>query len=286
MKSAEFRPKLAPTSRPRNFRPRAETFFLIKDSLKPHTIVLLGSVLQAILSALLPLRWATVPPAILLLNSLIRTVIQVRSPQPSEYIRDTVPGRATAQLPSSSSGSFGGRPGASPIVVFHLGVQANHPLGVASPGFSELGDFFSAMQRDLHARREELGLLGSSGWRGDERASNNTLMTAYYFRDVEGVHRFAHEELHRKAWDWFGKAKFKHIGVFHETFCVPAQAYETVYLNCHPVLMGQSAVRTTGSGDEEEERWTNALVSADTPVLKTQWSRLSRDENGRPWEAE
>ncbi|KAF4984335.1 hypothetical protein FZEAL_446 [Fusarium zealandicum] len=283
MKSAEFRPTLAPTSKPAIYSPATETFFIYKDSLKPHTTVLLGSILQLTLSAILPLRWAIVPPAILLLNSVITTVIQARSPKPNEYTGSTIPGRVTAQLPTSA-GVFGNKPGARPVVVFNLGVQANHPLGIAAPGFTKVADYFTAMQRDLSARRDDYGLLSVSNWRGDERASNNTLLITYYFRDVEGLHRFAHDELHRKAWDWIAASRIKHIGIFHETFCVPAHAYETVYVNCHPVLMGRSAVETTGVG--EEERWTNVLVSADVPALKTQWARLMREEQGIPKEME
>ncbi|KAL4725938.1 hypothetical protein ACLX1H_006612 [Fusarium chlamydosporum] len=125
------------------------------------------------------------------------------------------------------------------------------------------------MSKDLEAHRDEYGLLTSSSWRADERSSNNTLLNIYYFRDVEGLHRFAHGDIHRKAWDYINKTKPKHIGVFHETYSVPERAYENIYFNCRPVLMGRASVRTTPVG-EEEERWTNTLVSADTPALKTQ----------------
>jgi hypothetical protein len=169
------------------------------------------------------------------------------------------------------------------VVVFHLGIQINHPLGLAAPGMNQIGKYFTAMLKDLESHRDEYGLLTSSSWRGDERSSNNTLLNIYYFRDVEGLHRFAHGEVHRKAWDYMNKTKPQHVGIFHETYSVPARAYENIYVNCHPVMMGRATVRTTSVG-EEEERWTNTLVSADVPTLKTQYARMSRDEQGNPKE--
>lgn len=139
------------------------------------------------------------------------------------------------------------------------------------------------MKKDLRNRREELGLLGMSSWQGDDRKSNNSLITTMYFKDVESVHKFAHEPLHRQAWDWYDVKKHSHIGIFHETFCVPAKAWETVYVNCHPVGLGRLAAKVDG---KEEESWMNSLVSADMPALRTQYARLGRYENGAPKEAQ
>ncbi|CAM1508230.1 Fc.00g050780.m01.CDS01 [Cosmosporella sp. VM-42] len=254
----EFRPMLAPTSKRRNFQPTVETHFFTKDTIKPHTIILIGSLLQLILCAILPLRWAIVPPSIFLLNSIITTIFQLLSTRPNEYTSTTVPGRVTAQLPLKD-GTFGTSPASQPIVLFNLGVQWNHPLGLLAPGVPELAKQFMAMNKDLKARREELGLLGLSTWRGDERLSNNTLVTTYYFKDVESIHRFAHEPLHRQAWDNFGPNKYSHIGIFHETFCVPAKAWETVYVNCSPILMGRAAEKVKVKGEGEGEMWVNSL---------------------------
>ena len=77
------------------------------------------------------------------------------------------------------------------------------------------------------------------------------------------------------------KTKPKHLGIFHETYSVPAHEYENIYVNCHPVMMGRASVKTT-VGDEE--KWTNTLVNADVPALKTQYARMSRDEQGIPKE--
>ncbi|KAF7554045.1 hypothetical protein G7046_g6922 [Stylonectria norvegica] len=298
MSPTEFRAKLEPTSKPRSFMPTAETFvsrcrvsspnhdtriltaaqqFFHKDCFKLQTIVLIGAILQVLLCALVPLRWAVVPAAVLLLNSVLITVFQLLTKSPTEFNAATIPGRATAQFPRAD-GSFGTQPGAAPVVVFNLGVQWNHPLGLFAPGVMEVSERFIAMDKDLASRREELGLLSGSAWRGDDRKSNNTFVMTYYFKDVESIHRFAHEPLHRETWDWINASKHTHIGIFHETFCVPAQAYETVYVNCNPVLLGRAAIRVQeakGGG-----KWMNSLVNANVPALKTQYARLSRNERG------
>ncbi|KAF5677941.1 hypothetical protein FHETE_1461 [Fusarium heterosporum] len=277
MKNAEFRPKLEPTSKPLTYPSTSGAAFMLLDCFKPQSIVVLGSFVQLALCAFLPMRWAVIPPAAVLLNSVITTLIQLRSTTPNEYMQGAIPGRTTAQLPFSS-GSFGSKPAANSVVVLHLGIQVNHPLGLAAPGMDRMAKFFADMQEELATRRDEYGMLGMSTWRGDERGSNNTLLNIFYFRDLEGVHRFAHGDVHRRGWDYYNKAKHSHLGVFHETYSVPAREYENVYVNCRPVMMGRASVRTTPVG--EEERWTNTLVSADTPALKTHYARMARDEQG------
>lgn len=105
-------------------------------------------------------------------------------------------------------------------------------------------------------------------------------MTSYYFKNVEAIHQFAHEEMHRKAWDWYKAGTYDHIGIFHETFVVPAHSYETIYENCKPLMLGAGLVKC---GEMEGERkWRNTLVSADNVGLKSQWQRMNRDGNGIP----
>ncbi|KAH7165977.1 hypothetical protein EDB81DRAFT_269004 [Dactylonectria macrodidyma] len=287
MTRPEFRPKLASTNKPLNFLPSGATLSIFKNTFRFPTIILIGALIQIPFSATLPTRYAVLPALGLLLSSVITTITQVRNPLVSEYMRYVVPGRVTAQVPSASTaslGKFSSQPAEAPIVVFNIGSQFNHPLGLLAPGIKELGERFKALERDLIRRREELGMLGVSSWTGDERASNNTIMITCYFRDLESLHRFAHEPMHRDTTDWFHKMGYSHIGVFHETFCVPAKAYETIYLNCRPLLLGRAAVKISSAGEDSE--WANCLVDADTPVLKTQYSRLSRDETGKPKETE
>ncbi|KAI5461375.1 hypothetical protein BGZ63DRAFT_414137 [Mariannaea sp. PMI_226] len=281
MHRSEFTPKLALTNFPLQFKATEKTYAFYKDVFKFHTTLLIGALFQAILCLIIPTRWAVVPPIVLLLNSIITTIIQARRPLDNEFQRHVIRGRASAQIPSAataSTGHFSSDPAEGTVVVFNIGSQSNHPLGFMAPGVKEVGQYFQTMHKQLLDRREELGLLSVSAWRGDERTSNNTSVLTMFFRDVEGLHRFAHEPLHREAWDWLNAHKHEHIGVFHETYVVPAKSYETVYLNCRPILLGRSAIKLSKEG--EEPRWANALVNANTPALKTQYSRMARDENG------
>lgn len=251
--------------------------FFAKDAFKLSTIIVLGAILQLIACACLPLRWAAVPACVVFLNSVVSTILQLCSPSSNTFMTGTIPGRATAQLPSKTGG-YGSEAAAESMVVFQLGAQWNHPLGLFAPGVRELSEKYAAMNEELHRRQDELGLLGMSSWRDNQRGSNNTFLTTYFFKDVESIHRFAHEDLHRKAWDWYNPKKHRHIGIFHETYCVPAKAQETMYVNCYPTLQ----MRTSAKCDSKEgEMWLNPLVSADTPVLKTQYARLGRDEAGK-----
>ncbi|KAF4945502.1 hypothetical protein FGADI_11865 [Fusarium gaditjirri] len=186
MKKSEFRSKLEPTSRPLTFASTAGMFFMFKDCFKPQTTLVIGSFIQLALCAVLPLRWAVVPPLAVLFNSIVTTTIQLYSTKLNEYNENVIPGRATAQLPFSN-GSFDSTPGSSPVIVFHLGIQANHPLGLAAPGMGQISKYFMAMHSDIASKRDEYGMLSSSTWRGDEKSSNNTLLLIYYFRDVESV---------------------------------------------------------------------------------------------------
>lgn len=190
------------------------------------------------------------------------------------YMKNVILGRTSAQLPSTDTGLFGYQPAAHPIVVFHFGVRFNHPLGVLSPGAKATIDHFTACNNLVIAESHKYGMLGLSAWRAAERSSENTLMMVYYFKDIEGLNRFAHGDIHRKAWDWIVKAGHKHIGFFHEAFAVPPKAYETIYVNFPPLLMGATSIKVTDENDEEV--WIQPIVDADTGPLKSQFGRMGR----------
>lgn len=206
--------------------------------------------------------------------SILNTAFQsARSPS-NNYMDGVILGRTSAQLPVTDEGDYGYQPAAKPVVVFHFGVRFNHPLGLLAPGAQEVRDHFEACNSLVNKRADEYGVLGMSAWRAGERASNNTLMTIYYFKDVDGLNKFAHDDIHRKAWDWIVKADHKHIGFFHEAFCVPAKAYESIYVNCQPMLMGATNVKVID--DEGEEKWVQPVVDANAGPLKSQLGRMGR----------
>src|SRR5688500_9465277 len=141
---------------------------MLKDCFKPQAIIVLGSVVQLALCAFLPMRWAVIPPAAVVLNSVITTLLQLRTTTPNEYMQGVIPGLTTAQRPFAS-GTFGSNPAANSILVLHLGMQINHPLGLAAPGMDRMSKLFADMQEELESHRDEFGMLGLSTWRGDDR---------------------------------------------------------------------------------------------------------------------
>lgn len=130
---------------------------------------------------------------------------------------------------------------------------------------------------DLMSKREEYGLLSGSHWQPDP-SNGQTSMGVYYFSNVEALHRFAHDPLHRRYWDKFVAMKLPYIGVYHEIFEVPAGNWETAYLNCQPIALGAATVPVEDAEDGSK-KWANLLVSRN-PALKSMWSRMGRNEKG------
>lgn len=104
-------------------------------------------------------------------------------------------------------------------------------------------------------------------WQGNVRNSNNTTPIKYFFKDIESIEEFAQEPLHKDTWAYYNQHNPAHIGIFHETFIVK-DGYESNYVNCHPILLGQSEVKRNSRKDSAEG-WMGTLVGADTPGLKS-----------------
>ncbi|QUC22694.1 uncharacterized protein UV8b_06935 [Ustilaginoidea virens] len=287
--AAEFRPLVAPLDEPPAGDDASLTVRAVRAVLAHRHKVFAAAAAQLLVSTLFPGRFAVVPIATL--AGLVATAELVHlltpaPPKPPPQLRAVVPGRATPQLPRAD-GSFPAPPASpgQPVVLFLLGVQFNHPRGRAGPHARALALRFRRLNASLHERRAELGLLGCSEWAGGGGGGGGgggTLLFAYYFRDVESVHRFAHGEAHREAWEWYAGAGAEHMGIFHETYAVPAHAWEAVYVNCRPELLGAGVVRCDGVPEGQGGGWRNTLVSADHPALRSQWRRMNRDAGGVP----
>ncbi|KAK8143463.1 hypothetical protein G3M48_007194 [Beauveria asiatica] len=232
-------PKDAPPERPWTVTLDTSARYRL-DKVSVPVLLILGSAAQCLLSLALPASWATVPLASCLFISLLGFLLN-RSL--GAVPRNVIPGRLTVQLPRADS-SPDSRGTAAEVVVFHVGAQFNHPLGNRCPGAKEMGEYFNAMVADIERRRDELGLLGLNVWTATIDGSLTTLATIYC-RDEESLRRFAHEDLHRRAWDLFSARRFPHIGVYHETFIVPKD-YDCLFINCKPMLLGAATSRARG----------------------------------------
>jgi hypothetical protein len=193
---------------------------------------------------------------------------------------NVIAGKFSAQLPNPDGGGGGGSikfgpvPANQGLVCFLIGARSNHPLGVLAPGLKELGDHQRRLQEEVDVRADEYGLVASSAWLAAERPSGNEFLNVMYFRSVEGLHRFAHDDLHRDAWAWWNRTfdRHPHISIWHEVFAAPAGAWEAIYVNSHPTLLagGQVPVKT-GAGTV----WSRLVVDASRGPLSSSRGRMN-----------
>ncbi|KAL0940065.1 uncharacterized protein CTRU02_206675 [Colletotrichum truncatum] len=267
---------LKPTARPYELPKFNGTLLLIKDGFTLTTLLTIGALMQTVLFLILPTKYAIIPSSVLALNSIISTIVGTYSKKHNPYLNGIVPGVVTAQFPDPATGKIPAIPARRPLLVFHLGLRFNHPLGILAPG-REIGEYFDAMNKDLKDRADEYGLYHVSSWQSMEAERNNTLMFIYYFRDIEGLNKFAHDPVHRKGWDWYNsiRKEYTHLGIFHEAFVTGAQQYETIYGNMKPVLLGAASVKCKNEETKEDE-WVNTLVNGNVGPLRSQFRRMGK----------
>jgi hypothetical protein len=148
-------------------------------------------------------------------------------------------------------------------------------MGILGPSFKELGDFFHGMQKDVEAKAEKYGFLGSSEWIGNgERATGNDVMSVMYFKTAEGVHAFAHDPVHRAGWIWWNKiiATSPHISIWHELYVVPKGHYESIYGNTKPILFAATSIPVE---TKQGKKWYSSVVDANRGVLRTSRGRMA-----------
>ncbi|NAZ85582.1 DUF4188 domain-containing protein [Kineococcus indalonis] len=118
------------------------------------------------------------------------------------------------------------------VVVFLIGMRINSPWRVrawlpvllAMPG----------VLRELAAHPEH-GALGARTCLGAGGP-----FVVQYWRDAESLHAYAHLDggLHRRAWQRFNaraRAARGAVGIWHETYAVPAGHHESVYVDTPPL---------------------------------------------------
>ena len=143
------------------------------------------------------------------------------------------------------------------VVVFLIGARVNRPLAVR-----RWWPVVSAMPRMLRELQEDpaLGLLGVTS----TLQGRGSLMVQYW-RDLESLLGYAHDpaHAHRPAWRDFNRSAREAgdaVGIWHETFVVPAGGHETVYVNMPAQGLPQAvgAVAVTSSRDSARARMVRA----------------------------
>jgi hypothetical protein len=120
------------------------------------------------------------------------------------------------------------------VVVFLIGMRVNKPWKVGQwwPVFAAMPPMLKELSQD-----PDSGLLG---WRGFFGLRTATLLQ--YWESADKLMSFAGDPMrgHRPAWLAYFRDSFADgaVGIWHETYVVPAGAHESVYGNMPPVGLG------------------------------------------------
>jgi hypothetical protein len=114
-----------------------------------------------------------------------------------------------------------------PLVVFLIGMRINRLRAIRTwlPVAREMQPMLETFARD-----PEKGYLGGTSWLGWR-----SVMLVQYWRSFEDLEAFARNpsDPHRDAWARFNRAVGADgtVGIWHETFLVPAGHHESLYGN-------------------------------------------------------
>jgi hypothetical protein len=142
------------------------------------------------------------------------------------------------------------------IVVFLIGAKINKwwLLPFALPVLIRM----RSMQKEL-LDDPDSGLLGLQSFGG---------MDVQYWRSVEDLHRYAEagDKHHKPTWKKFYQKLFRNasVGVWHETFIVPAGHYESVYVNMPRLGLGKCTPLQEAIGSLSSSRGRLATYYAST----------------------
>ncbi len=129
------------------------------------------------------------------------------------------------------------------VVVFLIGARVNRLMAVRSwwPVVSAMPRMLAELQR-----HPALGLLGVTSC-----VQGRGALAVQYWRDLESLLAYAQspEHEHRPAWREFNRSAREArgaVGIWHETFVVPAGAHESMYVDMPaqglPRVLGSRAV--------------------------------------------
>jgi len=146
-----------------------------------------------------------------------------------------------------------------PVVVFIIGMRINRfwRFDKWLPVVRSMGPMIAELARD-----PDSGFLGWEVLRSGLR----TTVLIQYWRDFDALETYARarDKKHLPAWAAFNQAIGNDgtVGIFHETYVVPAHGYETIYGNMPPFGLGKvkgmipamgsrSAARSRMKGEEQ-----------------------------------
>ena len=138
-----------------------------------------------------------------------------------------------------------------PVVVFIIGMRINRFWRFRKwiPVFRAMGPMIAELSRD-----PESGFLG---WELLRSGLRSTVLIQYW-RDFDSLETYARarDKKHLPAWSAFNQAIGDDgtVGIFHETYAVPAQGYETIYGNMPPFGLGKLRGLAPATGSRNAAR--------------------------------
>lgn len=137
------------------------------------------------------------------------------------------------------------------IAVFLIGLRINRiwrpdlwvpALAAMGP---MIGELYAAKAAAEEGGGEHPGFLGHRSLLG---AGGPTVVQ--YWRSVDDIYAYAHDpdRAHRPAWKAFyerGRTSAGAVGVWHETYAVPAGAHESLYISMKPTGLGAATAAST-----------------------------------------
>jgi hypothetical protein len=199
----------------------ADPFAVFKGALPMEAIVGTG----VLMGALLPREVCLAVSALSLAPTLYRAVSNRLGRNTDPLTARVVPGRKTAHL----KGDF---------VVFHIGGRAN--VGIDG-NFKWMGDAMEAMQKELEENSEELGCLGTENYMGTHGQGT---LSVQYWKSLDHLNAYARSSAGKHTGAWAKLMKMGRngadYGFWHEAFQVRNGEYDTIYVNCPPLLLGNA----------------------------------------------
>ncbi|HEX4727387.1 MAG TPA: DUF4188 domain-containing protein [Jatrophihabitans sp.] len=162
---------------------------------------------------------------------------------------------------------------AEEIVLFVVGIRANRLRAVRN---------WLPVLRSLRPMLDELTADPATGLLGHRSQFNGVreLIVFQYWQSVDQLMDFAHAPTHRKVWQEFYRSASRSldVGIWHETFVVPAGRYEAIYGNVPQVGLGAFQPARPISRRRDSAR---ARLGEDVPAEGSRRASGSRTAAGR-----
>jgi len=209
------------------------TLFPFKWALPIRFMIGFGLVLSAVLPNT---NYALLVGLILMSPTILKSVFAYMGLYTDPLSQLVLKGRYEAKMMSQKNGKIetpDNNNEEDSFVVFLIGARPHRNV---DGFFKWMGDAMETMIRELEDN-ETLGYIGAEIFAG-----TTGFMTVQWWKDVESLNTWASSNMrsHKGPWAKLAKmgAKSADYGFWHETYKVNAGNYESIYVNCPPMMFG------------------------------------------------